>query len=103
MPADESSTTWASQTSQTPMPIHLELTSIAELFTDNFKTDFEREGIDYKKLHPLVVGYLARYCQQLADANKVKDCLPPTGKSIYLILTFNVLNLLFFFKYFFNP
>lgn len=97
MPADESSTTWASQTSQTPMPIHLELTSIAELFTDNFKTDFEREGIDYKKLHPLVVGYLARYCQQLADENKVKDCLPPTCKSIYLILTFNVLNLFYFF------
>ena len=80
MPADGSTNTWASQTSQTPMPINIELTSISELLTDTFKTDLDEKQIDYETLRPKLVEYLTRYCQQLVDENKAKDCMPPTGK-----------------------
>lgn len=80
MPADGSPGTWASQTSQTPMLINIELTSISELLTDTFKTDLDEKQIDYEMLRPKLVKYLTRYCQQLVDENKAKDCMPPTGK-----------------------
>ncbi|KAK3711502.1 hypothetical protein QZH41_002548 [Actinostola sp. cb2023] len=76
MPANGDANTWASETSDSPMPISLELTSIAEVLTDNFAADLV--DIDYKTLRPKLVDFLTRYCSKLVDVGKAKDCMPPT-------------------------
>ena len=78
IPADGSAITWASTTTDSPMPINLDLVSVAELLSDTFKEDLA--GIDYESLRPKLVAFLLKYCSLLEDESKVRDCIPPTGK-----------------------
>ncbi len=76
IPSDGDANTWASQSSDDPMPINMDITALSELMTEEFLGD---TGIDYEKLKQPLIEYLTQYCSQLVDEQKAKDCMPPTG------------------------
>ncbi|KAJ7373975.1 hypothetical protein OS493_009303 [Desmophyllum pertusum] len=75
IPASGDATTWASTSSDDPMPINMELKALSELLTEEFLGD---SGIDYEKLKQPLIDYLTQYCSKLVDEDKAKDCMPPT-------------------------
>ncbi|XP_078383276.1 uncharacterized protein LOC144665870 [Oculina patagonica] len=75
IPSDGDANSWASQSSDDPMPINMDISALSELMTEEFLGD---TGIDYEKLKKPLIDYLTQYCSQLEDEQKVKDCMPPT-------------------------
>ncbi|XP_078368560.1 uncharacterized protein LOC144652419 [Oculina patagonica] len=75
IPPDGDADTWASKSSDDPMPINMDITALSELMTEEFLGD---TGIDYQKLKKPLIDYLTQYCSKLVDEGKAKDCMPPT-------------------------
>ena len=76
IPADGDANTWASKSTDDPMPINMDIEALSELMTEEF---LGGTGIDYEKLKQPLIDFLTQYCSQLVDEQKAKDCMPPTG------------------------
>lgn len=85
IPSSGDANVWASQSTEDPMPINMEIEALSELMTEEF---LGGTGIDYEKLKQPLIDYLTKYCSKLADEQKVKDCMPPTGTDCIFLKAF---------------
>ena len=72
-PANGSTTEWASEVKENPVPTKYTMAGIEELFTRRF---MEGSGVDYNTIHDLVDQSKAKYCEHLKNNGVVDSCKP---------------------------
>ncbi|XP_045208114.2 uncharacterized protein LOC123559990 [Mercenaria mercenaria] len=70
-PEDGNALTWASQVQTNPIPTEYKLSSIENLFTDEYMNHL---NIDYQKIHYNIINMKLQYCLFLQSAGKLESC-----------------------------
>ena len=70
-PANGSTTEWASEVKENPVPTKYIMAGIEELFTKKF---MEGSGVDYNTIHNLINHSKVKYCQHLKNNGVIDSC-----------------------------